>query len=339
MDSDSDSSLPSGEYVVEKVLQKRIGRSGGTEYLLKRSGYGDEINTWEPVENINAADLILEFELRIMNQGDSENDKPKKKGKEQPSKVEPQLNGSTKEHDTSWVPANPQLTVDQGKPLAVSSMSVVTTIQSSNLVPGETPELTVLLDKTSSPPASSSDSSQSGPEQQLCASAAEPVKLDLGGSKVGAAKPLASSSSSASGKPEKKKYPPRNLRPRKQATIKVKPAVVASATLCSTTGKRGRGRPRKQEIKRESEKIDPRWKSLLKFPETPEEIFEMKAKAVEYLKEEILLNPNGCLDRIPSEKPLHSKSKRDQGDLSSYHLDGRRTTEEGGTQCQGVSLS
>lgn len=48
------------DYIVEKVVNKRIGSNGKTEYLLKWKGWSEE--TWEPKENLNCNKLIEDYE-------------------------------------------------------------------------------------------------------------------------------------------------------------------------------------------------------------------------------------------------------------------------------------
>merc|ERR1719264_480388 len=70
----SDEGSDAEVYEVEKLLEKRV-KKGKTEYLVKWKGYEDESeNTWEPVENLDCEDKILDYEKK---------EKEKKKDKDE----------------------------------------------------------------------------------------------------------------------------------------------------------------------------------------------------------------------------------------------------------------
>ena len=50
------------EFEVEKILKMRTVK-GKKEYYLKWKGFPDSENTWEPEENMNAADLLADFKM------------------------------------------------------------------------------------------------------------------------------------------------------------------------------------------------------------------------------------------------------------------------------------
>merc|ERR1719204_2987566 len=71
------------EYEVENVVSKRETDEGKVEYLVKWKGYDASDNTWEPVENLESSqELIDEFE------GRTENAAVEEEGKDSTGKLE-----------------------------------------------------------------------------------------------------------------------------------------------------------------------------------------------------------------------------------------------------------
>ncbi|CAG2180239.1 unnamed protein product, partial [Oppiella nova] len=52
---------PMDQFTVEAIVGKRK-RANRVEYCVKWLGFGDEENTWEPVDNLHCEELIAEFE-------------------------------------------------------------------------------------------------------------------------------------------------------------------------------------------------------------------------------------------------------------------------------------
>ena len=47
-------------YEVERIVQERLGASGAPEYRVKWKNWADKYNTWEPWENLDGAEELLE---------------------------------------------------------------------------------------------------------------------------------------------------------------------------------------------------------------------------------------------------------------------------------------
>merc|ERR1712209_272516 len=81
------------EYEVESVVSKRDSEEGKVEYLVKWKGYDASDNTWEPIENLESSqELIDEFE------GRTENTAVEEEGKDSTGKLEKKVDAKEQEN-------------------------------------------------------------------------------------------------------------------------------------------------------------------------------------------------------------------------------------------------
>ena len=66
------SSVSEQEFIVERVLKKRVTREGVIEYFLKWLGYPDSYNSWEPQELLLSNELIADYERREAKRNNSD---------------------------------------------------------------------------------------------------------------------------------------------------------------------------------------------------------------------------------------------------------------------------
>lgn len=63
--SDSDATIPSGEYEVEKIVGAETRKSGKRYYLVRWKGYSETADSWEPSDSLrNSLDLVVAFEKK-----------------------------------------------------------------------------------------------------------------------------------------------------------------------------------------------------------------------------------------------------------------------------------
>ena len=53
------------QFVVEKVMKKRVGKGGQVEYFIKWQGYPHSENTWEPAQNCVSKNVIFHRYMEI----------------------------------------------------------------------------------------------------------------------------------------------------------------------------------------------------------------------------------------------------------------------------------
>merc|ERR1712130_804212 len=61
------------EFLVEEILNKRVGKKGKTEYLIKWKNYDSpDDNTWEPAHSLEADEIIEQFEKELKEKDENE---------------------------------------------------------------------------------------------------------------------------------------------------------------------------------------------------------------------------------------------------------------------------
>jgi len=95
--SDSGSDSEKEDYVVEKILNRRV-KGGRVEYFLKWKGFSHNDNTWEPEDNLNCHELIKAYEEQRQ---EKEAKEGKKKDEEPSSSQKKKTSGSKRKVNDS----------------------------------------------------------------------------------------------------------------------------------------------------------------------------------------------------------------------------------------------
>lgn len=109
------------EYIVEKVVDKRLNKHGKVEYLLKWQNYPSSQNTWEPEEHLNCPDLIAVFEESLSNRP-----KDEKKSIRKTMKIGSKSSKKTKSTET--------VKTDVTKKLELNIERIVSVINENNVL-------------------------------------------------------------------------------------------------------------------------------------------------------------------------------------------------------------